>query len=92
MKTLTWTVEFDWDYDLDYYVENAIRFIKENLLNIEEDLPLIKNEIRRYIDNDITGEDDYLYYNFGDSEFDTIINEVIKEIKNNYSIQIPLDI
>ena len=72
MNELKWTVSFTWAYDEDKYVYETQTALDEGRITENE----INRFIRNLITHDVGGEDDYLYYNFGENEYQRIISRV----------------
>ena len=74
-KTVTWTVDFAYDYDTERLARHAREWMEEYPGEYSYEEALMK-----VIENDTAGEDDYLYYNItGD-----VIKEIAEEVKKDY--------
>ena len=69
MEVLEWEVPLTWSY-------NPAEIAKEAREQMENYGYTYDEALAEVIENSIRGEDDSVYYNFGDSEFDAVIKRV----------------
>lgn len=83
MKTIKWSVDFEWQYDLDAMVNEVQYYLNEHFgePNIE-----VGNVAWQIVHNAIAAEDDYIYYNFSEEQYKFIVYQILRRLK----LQAPL--
>lgn len=84
MKKIKWCVNYEWEYDLDWLVmetKAVINEILEKKYRSMDNLKDIEDVARNVVHHAIAPEDDDLYYAFGDAQYETIIYEILQELK-----------
>lgn len=71
MENITWTITLTWDYDPKEIAEDAIMIMDRKEISYDDALI-------EAIESAICGEDDYIYYNFTEKQFDEIAEKVKK--------------
>lgn len=79
MKKIKWCVNYEFEYDLDLLVKKT-----QTLEKNYEDMGVhinIEDIARTVVHHAIAPEDDDIYYAFGDAQYETIIYEILQELK-----------
>lgn len=75
MENITWTITLDWDYNPKQIAEDAKMIMDTKEVSYDDAL-------HEAIEDAICGEDDYIYYNFAEEQFD----EVAERVKKMYPL------
>jgi len=75
MENITWTITFTWDYDPKRIAEDAEMIMDRKEISYD-------CALSEAIEDAICGEDDYIYYNFTEEQF----NEVAERVKKMYPL------
>ena len=71
-ETYEWTVTFSWEYDPEIIAKTARKIMENKKIPYDEAL-------FNAVGGEICGEDDYLYYNFCETEMKDVV-ERVKEL------------